>query len=147
MLRRRYRRAIRERGVVGYLTADGTIGVSAGGLPADEAAVALERLDVLAHAVQRAGHRGRLGQIQADLFLGLLDGSLHYLTEAQIIATLLAKASPRGRRAHRTRSTLSLLERPPIQTSTMSGRVTYRRPLTGVPEPDQAATSEGVWAG
>jgi hypothetical protein len=48
--RRRYRRAVRDRGVVGYLQPDGTVSVTASGLPTDEAAVACERLDDLAHA-------------------------------------------------------------------------------------------------
>jgi hypothetical protein len=92
--RRRYQRAVRERAVIGYLAPDGTVTITANGLPADEAAVACERLDTLAHAVQRAGHPGRLGQIQTDLFLGMLDGSLHHLTEPQIISTLLNRPRP-----------------------------------------------------
>jgi hypothetical protein len=143
--RRRYRRAIREREVVGYLTADGTIGVSAGGLPADEAAVALERLDVLAHAVQRAGHRGRLGQIQADLFLGLLDGSLHYLTEAQIIATLLAKRRPEDAELTDAVDVESVGKAAdPDVDDVGAGDLSAAADRRA--EPDQAATSEGVWA-
>ena len=92
--RRRYRRAVRDRAVVGYLAPDGTVTVNAEGLPADEAAVACERLDVLAAAVQRAGHPGLLWQIQADLFLGLLDGTFQGLTERQVIATLLGRRRP-----------------------------------------------------
>ncbi len=92
--RRRYRRAVRARAVVGYLSPEGTVTVTANGLPADEAAVACERLDVLAGAVQRAGHPGRLGQIQTDLFLGMLDGRFHHLTEQQIIAAMLARVRP-----------------------------------------------------
>lgn len=94
--RRRYHRAVRDRAVVGYLRPDGTVTVSATGLPAGEAAVACERLDVLAAAAQRAGHAGRAAQIQADLFLGMLDGSFHHLSEAQIIAVLLGRARPEG---------------------------------------------------
>lgn len=92
--RRRYRRAVRERAVVGYLAPDGTATVTASGLPADEAAVACERLDALAAAAQRAGHPGRLWQIQADLFLGMLDGRFHQLTERQIVAALFARTRP-----------------------------------------------------
>jgi len=92
--RRRYRRAVRERAVVGHLSHDGTVTVTATGLPADEAAVACERLDLLAGTVQRAGHPGRLAQIQADLFLGMLDGTFHHLTEAQIVAALLVRPRP-----------------------------------------------------
>ena len=89
--RRRYRRAVRDRAVVGHLAPNGTVTVTAEGLPADEAAVACERLDVLAAAVQRAGHPGRLWQIQADLFLGMLDGTFHHLAERQIIDALLGR--------------------------------------------------------
>lgn len=92
--RRRYRRAVRDRAVVGHLAPDGTVTVTAEGLPADEAAVACGRLDVLAAAVQRAGHPGLLWQIQADLFLGMLDGTFHQLTERQIIAALLGRRRP-----------------------------------------------------
>jgi hypothetical protein len=90
--RRRYRRAVRERAVVGYLAPDGTVTVTATGLPTDEAAAACERLDALAHAIQRAGHPGRLGQIQTDLFLGMLDGTFHHLSEQQIVAALVQRS-------------------------------------------------------
>jgi uncharacterized protein DUF222 len=73
--RRRYRSGLRERGVVLYLNRDGTATLSGEGLPPDEAAAAAARLDRLAEAAKRAGHRGRLGQITADLYLGMLDGS------------------------------------------------------------------------
>ena len=86
---RRYRRGLRERGVVLYLNRDGTATLSGEGLPPDEAAAAAARLDRLAEAAKRAGHPGRLGQITADLYLGMLDGSFHGLTEAQILDRLL----------------------------------------------------------
>jgi hypothetical protein len=73
--RRRYQRGLRERGVVLYLNRDGTATLSGEGLPPDEAAAAAARLDRLAEAVKRAGHPGRLAQIAADLYLGMLDGS------------------------------------------------------------------------
>jgi hypothetical protein len=92
--RRRYQRAVRERAVIGYLASDGSVTVTATGLPTDEAATACERLDGLAHAVQRAGHPGRLGQIQTDLFLGMLDGSFHHLSEPEIVAALLHRSRP-----------------------------------------------------
>ena len=92
--RRRYRRAVRERGVVGYLAPDGSVTLTATGLPTDEAAVACERLDSLAHRVRRAGHRGLLERIQTDLFLGMLDGRFHHHTEQQIIEALLREPRP-----------------------------------------------------
>jgi hypothetical protein len=88
--RRRYVRSVRERAVIGYLHRDGTVTVSATGLPPHEAAAACDRLELLARAVKRAGHPGRSAQIQADLFLGMLDGRFHRMTEAQIITALLA---------------------------------------------------------
>ena len=92
--RRRYRRAVRERGVVGYLASDGSVTLTASGLPTDEAAVACERLDSLARRVRRAGHPGLLDQIQTDLFLGMLEGRFHHHTEQQIIDALLRESRP-----------------------------------------------------
>ncbi|QYN39578.1 HNH endonuclease [Pseudonocardia sp. DSM 110487] len=95
--RRRYRRGLRERGVVLFLNRDGTATLSGQGLPPDEAAAAAARLDRLAEAAKRAGHPGRLGQITADLYLGMLDGSFHGLTEAQILDRLLTSRRPDDR--------------------------------------------------
>jgi hypothetical protein len=92
--RRRYRRGLRERGVVLHLNRDGTATLVGEGLPPDEAAAAAARLDRLAEAARRAGHPGRLAQITADLFLGMLDGSFGGLTEAQILDRLLAHPRP-----------------------------------------------------
>jgi hypothetical protein len=92
--RRRYRRGLRERGVVLHLNRDGTATLSGEGLPPDEAAAAAARLDRLAEAAKRAGHPGRLGQITADLYLGMVDGSFHGLTEAQILDRLLTHRRP-----------------------------------------------------
>jgi hypothetical protein len=92
--RRRYRRGLRERGVVLHLNRDGTATLSGEGMPPDEAAAAAARLDRLAAAARRAGHAGRLAQITADLYLGMLDGSFHGLTEAQILDRLLAHCRP-----------------------------------------------------
>ena len=92
--RRRYRDAVRERVVVAYLDDNGTVTISATGLPADEAAQACERLDQLARAVKRAGHRGVLSRIQADVFLGVLSGQFDHMTEPEIIAVLLAQHRP-----------------------------------------------------
>jgi hypothetical protein len=90
--RRRYQKAVRERCVVGYLDRDGTATINASGLPVDEAAAACERLELLGETVKRAGHPGRLAQIQTDLFLGMLDGRFHGLTEKQIVTELLARS-------------------------------------------------------
>jgi hypothetical protein len=47
-------------------------------------------------AIRRAGHPSLLAQIRADLYLGLLDGSLSHLTRAQIIATMLGDVRPQA---------------------------------------------------
>ena len=88
---RRYRKAVRDRMVVAYLSPDGTAVISAGGLPADEAAAAWERLDALARAARKDGHPATLDQIRADLVLGLLDGTLHGLAREEILHALLER--------------------------------------------------------
>jgi hypothetical protein len=95
--RRRYTRAVRARTVTAVLADDGTVSVTGSGLPADEAAVACARVDRLAEAAKRAGHPGRVGQIAADVFLGLLDGRFHGRSEDQIIAALLDEPRPEDR--------------------------------------------------
>ena len=90
--RRRYEKAVREREVIGYLDDAGTVTITASGLPTDQAAAAQDRLEQLAAAVKRAGHPGLLAHIQADVFLGLLNGRYHHCTIEQIAADLLARA-------------------------------------------------------
>ena len=85
-----YRKGINGRDVTAYVAEDGTVTVSANGLPADEAAAACERVQQWAAAAKRAGHPGRIGQIRGDLFLGLLDGRFHGMTREQVIAALIA---------------------------------------------------------
>ncbi|OZM78795.1 HNH endonuclease signature motif containing protein [Pseudonocardia sp. MH-G8] len=88
--RRRYRRAVQERGVALYLDpTTGTATLVGTGLPPDEASAAAERLDRLVEAAKRAGHPGLRRRISADLFLGMLNGGFHGLTEVEIIARLL----------------------------------------------------------
>lgn len=88
--RRRYQRALRERGVYGYLAPDGTATITAHGLTPGEAAAAADRLDRLAAAARRAGHPGSIHQIRADLFVRLLDGRYNGFTAEQIVTALLA---------------------------------------------------------
>ena len=99
--RRRYTRAVRARAVTAVLADDGTVTITGSGLPADEAAVACARVDRLAEAAKRAGHPGRAGQIAADVYLGLLDGRFHGLSEEQIIAALLRDCEDRPDDTHR----------------------------------------------
>ncbi|WP_169736574.1 HNH endonuclease signature motif containing protein [Pseudonocardia spinosispora] len=89
-----YEQALADRMVVGYLDSAGTATVTATGLPPDEAAAATERIAKLALAAKRAGHRGRIDQLRADIFLRLLDGRFHHLTRTQMVAALLAETSP-----------------------------------------------------
>ncbi len=88
--RRRYQRAVAERGVSGFLAPDGTATITAHGLTPTEAAAAAGRLDALAAAVRRAGHPDTIHQIRADLFIRLLDGRYNGFTTDQIVAAMLA---------------------------------------------------------
>jgi hypothetical protein len=93
--RRRYERAVQERGVALYLDPrTGTATLVGNGLPPDEAAAAAERIDRLVEAAKRAGHPGRRPQISADVYLAMLNGSVHGLTENEIINRLLASHRP-----------------------------------------------------
>ena len=97
--RRRYTRAVRGRTVTAVLADNGTVTVTGSGLPAGEAAVACARVDRLAEAAKRAGHGGPVGQIAADVFLGLLDGRFHGRSEEQIVSALLGDRRPEDARA------------------------------------------------
>jgi len=96
--RRRYERAVQERGVALYLDPrTGTATLAGNGLPPDEAAAAGERIDRLVEATKRAGHPGRRAQISADLYLGMLNGAFHGLTENEIVSRLLASGGHTAR--------------------------------------------------
>jgi len=90
---RRYRTALRDRTVCAWLDENGTAVLHARGLTPAQAQAAIERIDLLAHAARRAGHRSTLDQIRVDILAGLLDGTLHHLRRDQIIAHLLAHRS------------------------------------------------------
>ena len=92
--RRRYVRAVRGRAVSAVLDDEGTVTLAGCGLPAEEAAAACDRVDRLAEATKRAGHHAHVARIAADVFLGLLDGRFHGMSEQQITATLLANPRP-----------------------------------------------------
>ncbi|MDT4923207.1 MAG: hypothetical protein QOG01_920, partial [Pseudonocardiales bacterium] len=81
---RRYRAAVRERRVIGYLNEDGTATVSAQRLDAEQAA-----------AAKRAGANAPIDYLRVELFLGLLDGRFHGQPETAIVTELLAQY-PRG---------------------------------------------------
>ncbi|MCE3549923.1 HNH endonuclease [Pseudonocardia sp. RS11V-5] len=90
---KRYRRAVAGREVIGMLCDDGTVTITATGLPAHQAQAAIDRVDRLALAIRRAGHPSPVAHLRVDVFLGLLDGSLHHLTRDQIIAEFLTRAA------------------------------------------------------
>ena len=95
-----YRKGIQRRDVIAYPAADGTITLSANGLPADEAEAACVRIQDIAAAAKQAGHPGRIGQIRCDVLLGLLDGRFTGMTTGQVIAALIAQHAdddPAGR--------------------------------------------------
>jgi hypothetical protein len=91
---RRYHKAVRERGVTAYPDQDGTMTISGRGLAPDEAAAAMARIDELAAEIRRAGHPSLLPQIRADLYVGLLDGSLPHRDRGEILTAMLARARP-----------------------------------------------------
>jgi hypothetical protein len=91
---RRYRKAIHQRGVTAYLDQDGTMTISGQGLAPDEAAAAIARIDELAAGIRRAGHPSLLPQIRADLYVGLLDGTLPHHNRAEIITAMLERVRP-----------------------------------------------------
>jgi hypothetical protein len=86
---RRYREAVRDRRVVGFLNPDGSATVSGQCLPAEQAAAACARVDALAASAKRAGAAAKIDDLRAELFLGLLDGRFHGMSEAAITAALL----------------------------------------------------------
>lgn len=93
--RRRYQRAVQERGVALYLDPrTGTATLVGDGLPPHEAAAAAERIDRMVEATKRAGHPGRRAQISADLYLGMLNGEFHGRTEMEIIGRLVVMSQP-----------------------------------------------------
>ncbi|MDT4916175.1 MAG: hypothetical protein QOH89_875, partial [Pseudonocardiales bacterium] len=91
---RRYKEAVRDRRVIGYLNDDGSATVSGQYLPAEQAAAACARVDALADSAKRSGAGAPTDHLRAELFLGLLDGRFHGMTEAAIVAELLRLYPP-----------------------------------------------------
>lgn len=86
---RRYKQAVRDRKVIGYLNPDGSATVSGQYLPAEQACAACARVDSLADAAKRAGASALIDHLRAELFLGLLDGRFHGMSESAIVGELL----------------------------------------------------------
>ncbi|MQA14581.1 MAG: hypothetical protein GEV09_10535 [Pseudonocardiaceae bacterium] len=87
--RRAYQRAVRDRGVHGYLDHTGAAVLTGSGLAAADAAAAARRLEELADAARAAGYPATVNQTRADLYLRLLDGTLDGQYREQILATML----------------------------------------------------------
>ncbi len=91
--RRRYERALKSRRVGGSRNEDGTANLAGYDLPVDRVAAACDRFDRLAKAAKQAGHPDPIDHVRADLFLGMTDGTYAGLTDAQILARVLAEAN------------------------------------------------------
>ena len=91
--RRRYERALAGRRVGGSRNEDGTANLAGYDLPVDRVAAACDRFDRLAKAAKQAGHPDPIDHVRADLFLGMTDGTYAGLTDAQILARVLAEAN------------------------------------------------------
>ncbi|WP_084216487.1 HNH endonuclease signature motif containing protein [Pseudonocardia spinosispora] len=91
-----YEKALARRRVVGYLDSAGTAVLSANDIAPEDMAAACTRISRLAAAVKRRGHPARMDQLRADLFCGLLDGTLHSLSRTEIIDHFLGSV-PSGK--------------------------------------------------
>jgi Domain of unknown function (DUF222) len=76
---RRRRRAERNAAVVMYPEDEGTATLAGYALPGVQAAAAMARITALAKAMQAAGNRGQIDFVRAQVFLGLLLGTLPYI--------------------------------------------------------------------
>ncbi|WP_433351643.1 DUF222 domain-containing protein [Microtetraspora malaysiensis] len=91
--RRRYERAVGQRRVVGVRHADGSATITGQQLPVDQAAAAIARVDAIATRAKKTGLHAPIDHIRADVFLGLLDGSMSGLDDDGVIAVLFAIAA------------------------------------------------------
>ncbi|SDF94813.1 DUF222 domain-containing protein, partial [Pseudonocardia oroxyli] len=147
---RRFRKAHAERSVWAWVGQDGTATISAGGLAPESADAAVARIDRLARRVRAAGHPGTVGRIRADVFVGLLDGTLHGLDEDAIAQVLLAAAaepaqsdsarskSARSERAGAERSEPS----PSAPAASTASTASHSEPARSHPAPSEPAQSE-----
>src|SRR5262249_6704908 len=76
---RRRRRAERNAAVVLYPEDEGTATLAGHALPGVQAAAAMARITALAKAMQAAGNRGQIDLVRAQVFLGLLLGTIPYI--------------------------------------------------------------------
>ncbi len=141
-----YRKGIRERNVTAVMGHDGTVTMSANGLPADDAEAACVRVQDLAAAAKRAGHPGLIGQIRSDLFLGLLDGRFHNMTTAQVLATLIDQYRPDGPGSAATRPEDTDIPDGRTAASTTAAPTSATAPAPTAPARDDARPTGGVCA-
>ncbi|MCE0764424.1 13E12 repeat family protein [Pseudonocardia kujensis] len=143
---RLFRRAHARRSVSACVTEDGTATLSAHGVAPEDADAAVARIDRLAHLVRRGGHPGRLDQIRVDLFVGFLDGRLHMLTDAEVIAALLHDAAsdtpdaPTGRAPARPPRPRSAPPDGPAAVPCLAGRTEIEPAGTDRAEPKDSET-------
>ena len=76
---RRRRHAERNAAVVLYPEDEGTATLAGYALPGVQAAAAMARITALAKGMQAGGNRGRIDLVRAQVFLGLLLGTLPYI--------------------------------------------------------------------
>ncbi|WP_433218135.1 DUF222 domain-containing protein [Microtetraspora malaysiensis] len=91
--RRKYERAVQQRRVIGVRHADGSASIMGQQLPVDQAAAAIARVDAIAVRAKKSGLHAPIDHVRADVFLGLLDGSMSGLDDDAIIAVLFEEAA------------------------------------------------------
>ncbi|WP_285709840.1 DUF222 domain-containing protein, partial [Microtetraspora sp. NBRC 16547] len=91
--RRKYERAVHQRRVIGVRHADGSASITGEQLPVDQAAAAIARVDAIAVRAKKSGLHAPIDHVRADVFLGLLEGSMSGLDDDAIISVLFANAA------------------------------------------------------
>ena len=142
--KRRYTEAVRERKVVGYLNSDGSATVAGQNLPADQAAMACARVDALADTAKRAGAAAKIDHLRAELFLGLLDGRFHGLTEQAIITELLRLYPKQPRPAAESTSAPDETAEATAVRPIANPATQPASPTTALPAPAASAPLRGV---
>ncbi|GAA2902071.1 hypothetical protein GCM10010472_70340 [Pseudonocardia halophobica] len=141
---RLFRRAHARRGVGAYVTEDGTATITASGITPETADAAVERIDHLARRIRRCGHPGTLDQIRVDLFTGFLDGTLHTLSDDEIVHALLLDAGISTGDDGETGATVEAdaTATGPTQGSTNSAGTTERGPADEASEAGDPSADE-----
>lgn len=85
-----YKNAVKTRRVRGYRNPDGTANLGGYAQPVDRVVAACGRIDQLARACKQAGDKRAMDLIRSDLYLRMLDGTFEAMTDAEIIAHVVA---------------------------------------------------------